>query len=149
MAPIKKDDELFDPTPDHSIRLDGNGGRLSRMTIGIGTACVIIGMISTAIWDASKYDSERIDLTNRVHILETEVGQTNTTLALVQTQQTQQADRITGLADQVTGLNAALAQANQTLQKLSESNARLEERVIFLVSQVSGRMPVDKAGTLK
>lgn len=142
---IEKDDDPNETKHEFSIYRRNGQGQYTKMTITLSAVCLIVGGLVRGVWDVSEYSHSQLDSIARINTLEGNGKVEQATIENMQRQLTAENDRSTDLRARMASLETALSQANNLLQKLSESNARLEERVIFLVAQVEGRMSAPTA----
>lgn len=126
-----------------------NRGGFTKMTITLSTVCLLVGGLVRGVWDVSEYSHVMTDSQARITNLEAAYKVQSAALDIAQRALANNADRVVDLQSRIGGLEQGLNQANSTVQKLAESNGRLDERVIFLMAQIEGRMSAPQNGGRK
>lgn len=124
----------------------GNGRHYTKLTVTLSAVCLIVGGLVRGVWDVAEYSHQQTEFRARITTLETASKVQGAALDTAQRTVEQSLDRTLDMRARIGSLETSLNQANATLQKLSESNARLEERVIFLVAQMEGRLAATRPG---
>jgi hypothetical protein len=131
---------------DFTLYRQGAGRSYGKLTITLSAVCLIVGGLVRGVWDVAEYSHERDEFRSRIINLETNQKVLSAALDTAKHELNQDTDKIQDARARMVALETSLGQTNTLAQKLSEDNARLQERVIFLMAQVEGRLAATGQG---